>query len=60
MQAGHVAVSAGLNPESTRAAILLSKFSAPDAVTDLVVRGLPGEPKPVLSYISWTAVTTFS
>ncbi len=40
-EAGHVAVSAGLNPESTRAAILLSKFSAPDAVTDLVVRGLP-------------------
>ena len=40
-EAGHVAVSAGLNPESTRAAMLLSNFSAPDAVTDLVVRGLP-------------------
>jgi xylan 1,4-beta-xylosidase len=47
-EAGHIAVCAGLNPESTRAAILLSNFSAPDGATDIVIRGLP-----------WSAQTGF-
>ena len=47
-EAGHIAVCAGLNHENTRAAILLSNFSAPDGATDIVIRGLP-----------WSAQTGF-
>ena len=47
-EAGQVAVCAGLNSESTRAAILLSNFTTADGASDLVVRGLP-----------WSAQTGF-
>jgi beta-xylosidase len=40
-EAGQIAICAGLNSESTQAAILLSNFSAMDGTPDLVIRGLP-------------------
>ncbi len=45
---GQIAVCAGLNPQNTRAAILLSNFSTTDGAPDLMVRGLP-----------WSAQTGF-
>ena len=48
---GQIAVCAGLNSESTRAAILLSNFSAPDGATGIVVRGLPWSARPALNSI---------
>ena len=47
-EAGRVAVCAGLNSESTQAAILLSNFNTAGAGPDLVVRALP-----------WKATTAF-
>jgi hypothetical protein len=47
-EAGRVAVGAGLNLESTRAAILLSNFNTAGAAPDLLVRALP-----------WNVATTF-
>ena len=40
-EAGQVAVCAGLNSKSTRAAVLLSNFNTADGTVDLVVRELP-------------------